>query len=112
MQTRRFLQLSRPRQILIRCCQRVNYGSILNVRVADGEICFDGPPTVSVDVRLDSDASQRAELGLSDFVLPEETCRLLCQIDSVKNGLLEKIVVHDGVPRRLIVRRSFPEETV
>jgi len=67
MQTTNFLQLSKPRQALIRLCQRVNYGSILNLQVTDGEVCFDASPEVSVDVKLDSDTTQRHELDLTDF---------------------------------------------
>jgi hypothetical protein len=109
MKTTNFLQLSKPRQILIRLCQRVSYGAILNVQVTDGEVCFDGPPDVSIDVKLDSDVPLRHELGLADFALPAESCRLLAQIDSLKNGIIEKIVVHEGVPRRVVLRGPFPE---
>jgi hypothetical protein len=109
MQVTNFLQLSKPRQVLIRLCQRVNYGSILNVRVSDGDVCFDVPPDVVVDVKLDGDVAERPELNLTDFVLPAESCRLLSQIDSLKNGVVEKIVVHDGIPRRVILHGSLPE---
>jgi len=109
MQTTNFLQLSKPRQVLIRLCQRVNYGSILNVPVTDGEVCFESPPDLVVDVKLDGDATQRPELDLTDFALPVESCRLLAKIDSLKNGVLEKIVVHDGIPRRVFLRGPFPE---
>ena len=54
--------------------------SILNVQVTYGEVCFDAPPNVSVDVGLNSDVSLRHELDLMDF-LPAESCRLLSQID-------------------------------
>jgi hypothetical protein len=109
MKTPNFLQLSKPRQILIRLCQRVSYGAILNVQVTDGEVCFDAPPDVSIDVRLDGDTPKRHELDLTDFALPVESCRLLAQIDSVRNGVIEKIVVHDGIPRRVVLRGAFPE---
>jgi hypothetical protein len=109
MKTTNFLQLSKPRQILIRLCQRVSYGAILNVQVTDGEVCFDAPPDVSIDVKLDADFKQRHELDLSDFALSVESCRLLAQIDSLKNGVIEKIVVHDGIPRRVVLRGPLPE---
>jgi hypothetical protein len=109
MQTIMLSHLSKPRQALIRLCQLVNYGSILNVRVADGDVCFKTFPDVVVDVKLDCDATQRPELDLADFALPVESCRLLAQVDSLKNGVLEKIVVHDGIPRRVVLRGPFPE---
>jgi hypothetical protein len=109
MQTTNFLQLSKPRQALIRLCQRVNYGSILNLQVTDGDVCFDAPLEVLVDVRLDAEVSRRHELDLTDFALPVESCRLLAEIDSLKNGVVEKIVVHDGIPRRVVLRGPVPE---
>jgi hypothetical protein len=41
--------------------------------------------------------------------LPIESCRLLAQIVSLKNGVVEKIVVHDGIPRRVVLRGAVPE---
>jgi hypothetical protein len=38
MKTTRLMQLSRPHQILIHLCQRVNHGSILNLRLVDGQV--------------------------------------------------------------------------
>ncbi len=109
MQKKSFSQLSRPRQILIRLCQRVNYGSILNLQLADGEVSFGVPVEVVLDLKLDADLPQRPELDLSDFALCAESCRLLGQIDSLKNGVIEKIVVHDGIPRRVLLRGLLPE---
>jgi hypothetical protein len=105
----RFLQLSRPRQSLIRLCQRVNFGSILNLLVADGEVSFRVPPEVVLDLKLDADLPQRQELDLSDFELCAESSRLLTQIDSLQNGVIERIVVHDGIPRRVVLRGPLPE---
>lgn len=104
----RFSQLSRPRQSLIRLCQRVNFGSILNLVVADGEVS-PGAPEVVLDLKLDADLPQRPELDLCDFALCVESCRLLAQIDLLKNGVIEKIVVHDGIPRRVVFRGGLPE---
>ena len=109
MQEKRFSQLSRPSQTLIRLCQQVNYGSILNVRVSAGEVCFDTPPEVLIDIKLDGDVTPRSELDLADFALPVESCRLLEQIDSLANGVVEKITVHDGLPRRAVLRGPFQE---
>jgi len=112
MQQIRFSQLSKPRQLLVRTCQRVNHGAILNTAVTNGEIDLDNPPDVVFDFHLANDVVARAELDLTDFILPAETCRLLAQIDSLQEGLLEKITVFDGIPRRVIVRRSLPSEAI
>jgi len=96
LQEIRFSQLPKGKQTLIRLCQRVDYGSVLNVRVLHGDCDF-GSGEVTLDVRLDTQVGSRQELALTDFVLPIESCRLLDQIDSVTNGFMEKINVHDGI---------------
>jgi hypothetical protein len=108
----RFSQLSLPRQTLIRIMQSLGYGSILNLTVTNGELSFDPQPELLVDVRLDEEASARPELNLSDFDLAAEVRRLFAQIDALKNGSIEKIVVHAGVPRRVILRSSLSANAV
>jgi hypothetical protein len=108
----RFSQLSRPGQGLVRLCQYVNFGSILNVKVAGGEVILAPPPELIIDVRLDCDVPQRSELALPDFVLSGETRRLLSQIECLKTGLIEKITVQAGLPRRMFVRRVPPHEVL
>jgi hypothetical protein len=105
-----FAQLSSPRQALIRIMQSVNYGSILNLTVVDGELSFNPPPEVLVDIRLDEDLSFRTEMDLVDFILAREVCRLFAQIDALKNGGIERIVVHGGLPRRVTLRSSLQQE--
>jgi hypothetical protein len=109
MRTTSFSQLSRPRQMPIHLCQRVNYGSILNLQLTDGEVSFGVPPEVVLDLKLDADFKRRPELDLADFALCVESCRLLTQIESLKNGFIERIVVHDGMPRRVVARGPLPE---
>ncbi|HEY7336254.1 MAG TPA: hypothetical protein VH639_15295 [Bryobacteraceae bacterium] len=107
MQTTKFSQLSRPRQILIRLCQTINYGSILNLPVIEGEVRLNGVPEITFDLKLDENITSRPELDLPDFVLSVETCRLFSQIQALNNGVIEKIIVHDGIPRRAVLRGRF-----
>jgi hypothetical protein len=97
-------QLSPARRALIRIIQSVNYGAILNLEIAKGEVSFDPQPDVLIDVRLDEEIGQRCELALSDFTLCTEMCRLFDQIDALENGTIEKIIVHGGIPRRVTLR--------
>lgn len=103
----RFSQLSAEKRKLIRTMQHVNYGSILNLEVADGEVKFDPQPDVLIDVRLDEEIRVREEVALGDFDLSTEVRRLLSQIDLLKNGTIERIVVHAGLPRRIVLRSSL-----
>ena len=105
--TPRLSRLSLPRQALVRVMQSVNYGSISNLTVLDGELSFDPASEVLVDIRLDEEVGPRTELEIPDFALCAEVCRLLAQIDAVTDGTIEKIVVHGGVPRRVTFRRPL-----
>ena len=100
----KFSQLSPSRRALIRVLQALNYGSILDLKIVNGEVILDPRPEVLIDVRLDEDVSARPELGLADFTLSAEVMRLLAQIDAFQNGTIEKIVVHAGLPRRVTLR--------
>jgi hypothetical protein len=103
-------QLSPPRRALVRIIQALNYGAILNLTVSKGEVILDPRPDVLIDVRLDEDVGPRSELALDDFTLCTEARRLFAQIDALQNGLIERIVVHGGIPRRVTVRASLPHD--
>src|SRR5262245_61550373 len=53
MKTLRFSQLSPSRQALVRLCQEVNYGQILDLQVRDSEPLWDPGPTVLSEFKLD-----------------------------------------------------------
>ena len=81
-------QLSPSRRALIRIIQALNYGSILDLTIVNGELSFDPPPEVLIDVRLDEDVSPRPELEFEDFTLPAEVLRLLNISLQVLHGCL------------------------
>ena len=115
--TPRFSQLSLSRQTLVRVCQDVNFGQIQGLHVRDSDPVWDPAPTVLSEVRLDIEESPRPEGELPDFKLSSEIQRLMCQLDQLQDGKIEKIEVRGGVPRRLVlssrlasraVRRTLP----
>jgi len=105
----RFTQLSAPRRALIRLCQAANYGQIHHVEIRDGEPVISPPPLVLADIKLDSDEDRRTELDLTDFVLPDEVCRLMDRLDQLKNARIERIEVRAGIPRRIVFEYRSPE---
>ena len=82
------------------------------MRIVNGDFDLSDSVEMTFDHRLDDESASRNELGLPDFVLPAESCRLFAYIDSVANGVAEKISIHAGVPRRLILRRSVSDEVI
>jgi hypothetical protein len=97
-------QLSPARQALVRLCQVTNYGVIERLHVRDSEPTEEPPPLVMKDLKLDHDEELRPELELTNFELRSEVQRLMDHLDGLRNGIVERLEVHAGVPRRIVVR--------
>ena len=96
------LQLSQSRQMLVRLCQSVNFGQIHDLSIRDCEPILQCPdPAVFVDVRLDVEAQPRKEMATADFALGAEITRLMALLDKIENGMITKIEVRGGLPRRV-----------
>lgn len=107
--TRRLSELSAPRQALVRLCQSVNFGQIRGLEVRDSDPVFSPLPEVLFEVKLDSDVVPRPEIGLEDFVLPAEFCRLMDRLDNLKTATIEQVEVRAGVARRVIFKSLMTE---
>lgn len=101
--------LSPPRKVLLRTCQDLGHGQILDLHVVDHEPTFHPPPTLLWDIRLDADDAARPESELPDFALRAEVVRLLEALDTVKNGRIQRIEVRAGIPRRVLVEAKLTE---
>jgi hypothetical protein len=109
----RFMRLSHvsaPRQALMRLCQSVDYGQIIDLHIRDGEPVFNPEPTLLLDLNLDSDCNGRPESELADFILCEEFCRLLDRIDALRTGRIQRIEARAGIPRRVLIQRRITDE--
>jgi hypothetical protein len=103
-------ELSAPRQALVRLCQTIGYGQILNLHIgADHEPSFSPEPQVIVEVKLDGDHCPRAEKELADFILCEEILRLMDRFDEVGTGHIQKIEVRAGLPKRVLIQATLRE---
>ena len=106
-QATRFSQLSAPRQALVRLLQSMNFGSLECLEVRSAEPVFNPPPTVLVEVKLDSEPELRPELDLADFELRAEITRLFAQLDILDDGALERVDIRHGVPWRMVIERPL-----
>jgi hypothetical protein len=104
----RLSEVSAARQAFIRTCQRLAFGRICGLAVRDGEPVFDPQPQLIFDLKLDVEDESRPELGLTDFVLCSEICRLLLVFDTFHNGTAELVEVRGGVPRRMVFKAADP----
>jgi hypothetical protein len=108
-QTLKFSGLSPARRALVRLCQRINFGQIQNLHVQDGDPAFERRPVVLIDEKLDSGDAPRPEGELPDFVLPAELFRLFARLDEMNNGMIERLEVRAGIPRRVIYESVVPD---
>jgi hypothetical protein len=106
---RRLAELSAPRQALVRLCQSIDYGQILDLQVCNREPVFNPPPTLLLDIKLDTDPSGRPESELADFALCDEVCRLLDRLDQMQTGRIQRIEVRAGIPRRVLIEAKLTE---
>jgi hypothetical protein len=105
----RFFDLSATWQVLVRLCQSIDYGQIVGLHIRGGQPVFDPPPTVIVDVKLDSDHLSRPENELDDFALCEEFRRLIQKIQQLDQGRVDRVDVRAGLPRRMLIERQVAE---
>ena len=107
---RRLSGLSAPRQLLLRLCQVVDYGQILELHIRDREPAFDPAPRLIREIKLDEDCDRRQEFDLQDFALRGEASRLMQQLDRLGDGCVARIDIRAGIPRRLVVQQPLTEE--
>lgn len=103
----RFSALSLQRQMLVRLCQRTNFGSIRGLEIRKGEPVFDPAPVLLIDLKLDSDDPPREEAALTDFGLSQEVVRLMQRLDERITTTIELLEVRAGIPRRVVFKAAF-----
>ena len=99
----RFSELSQPRQMLVRLCQAVDYGSLRQLEIKNREPLFEPPPVLAIDMKLDGTRAVRAELELHYFVLRDELRCLMDHFDRLVTTTIEHLEVHAGIPKRVIL---------
>jgi hypothetical protein len=95
----RFRELSPARQRLVRVMQNINYGRIEHLTLRRGEPVLDPKPVCvqTIKLRYKGDAP-RVEVTSEDFELKPEVLELMKTFDRVRDGVLPKIDVYQGLP--------------
>ena len=103
--------LSAARQALVHLCQSIEFGQILNLQVRDRDPVFAPPPSLLLDIKLDSYSASRSESELADFALCDEVRCLFGRLDQLHTGRVQRIEVRAGIPRRVLIEAIFAEFT-
>ncbi len=104
----RFSQLSTSRQALVRLFQSITFGYVEGLEIRAGEPVFNPAPIVFQEVKLDSANQPTPDTDLADFELRTEVVRLMGELDQLRDGVIERIDVRYGIPRRAVVERPIP----
>lgn len=103
----RLSQLSAPRRALVRLFQSINFGHVEGLEIRGGEPVFNPAPIVTTEIKLDVPNASPAETDLPDFELRSELTRLLEELDRIGDGVIERIDIRYGVPRRALIERPI-----
>ncbi len=103
----RLSQLSTPRQALVRLFQSITFGYVEGLEIRAAEPVFNPAPIVFQEVKLDSVNQPTPETDLPDFELRTEIIRLMDELDQLRDGVVERIDVRYGIPRRAVVERPI-----
>lgn len=101
--TRRFSELSPRWMKMVRQMQRLNYGSIMDLRIANGEPILDSDVRIVAAYQFPGQNEIRPERALSDFDLPAEIIGLIEAIRPIKSAVIMTLEVRAGKPRRMEV---------
>lgn len=99
-------QLSQERQRLVEVMQRMHFCSIINLQLRHGQPVFDPPPALVQNLKIGTRNDLRVQIQLRDFTLKRAHVELFQHFDVIRNGLIDELEVHYGLPQMLKVKRS------
>jgi hypothetical protein len=90
--------LSPARRRLIEVMQRLNFGRLENLIVANGEPVLDDSVGVVREVKFSGDNAPRQELTRPDFILKAQARELFEQFDALRDFTALSLTVKHGLP--------------
>jgi len=95
--------LSPRRRCLLELLQRVNFGRLESLVVADGEPVFDPPPRIVREIKFGGENGPRPEAPIEDFELKAQVVELFRHIDELQDGVIGVLEIKHGLPFRMAV---------
>ena len=91
---------------LVELMQRLNFGRVEGLAVADGEPVFAPPPRVVREVKFGAENGPRPEMAKADFALKAQVRELFAQMEAMGTGVIRTIEVKHGLPFRMTVEED------
>lgn len=100
------LALSPKKQQLVELCQRVNFGSLKDLKVRAGEPVLDPPPIILRTCKFRGENGPHPASARHDFELKDEIKELVEIFDREQTLDIEELVVVDGLPVRMTIKET------
>lgn len=99
--------LSPQCQRFVALMQRLNYGSIEDLHVLNGEPVLDPPPRRIREVKFARENGPRPEVAKADFALKAEVIDLFAQLEAIGDGVITRIEIQRGLPFRMTFEEAY-----
>lgn len=90
--------LTPARRRLVEVMQRLNFGRLENVVVAEGDPVIDDSVAIVREVKFSGDNGPRPELARPDFALKAQLRELFDQFDALRDFTALSLTVKHGLP--------------
>ena len=95
--------LTPARKRLVELMQKIHFGRVEGIDVADGEPILSPKPRVVRTFKCGGDNGPRPESALGDFPLKRQIVDLMTLLDEVGDGRIALVEVLHGLPHRVEV---------
>ena len=100
--------LSPAQRTLVALMQNVGFGQILDLIVRKGEPVLEPMPRVLRSVRLGIETGPAPEIRTGDFALKTEVVEMLRQLDQLRDGVVHRVDIKNGLPISLVIEEGNP----
>ena len=98
--------LSAPQVRLVELMQRLSFGRVEGLAVADGAPVFAPPPRIVREVKFGAENGPRPEMAKADFALKAQVRELFAQMEAMGTGVIRTIEIKHGLPFRMTVEED------
>lgn len=100
-------RLSSALRRFLEILQRINHGTIYDLRVRAGEPVLDSPLKVVRQIKLGAENGPRPESARGDFALKAQHIEFFAQLRAIGDGTVAELEVKHGLPFMMAVEEEL-----